>query len=83
MRSPGLRDRPLSDVSLSAVVRRMGHGELTVHGFRSAFRDFCAEATEYPRELAATRVKCGVDDQVRCHIGSKDFRKRTANRQGC
>lgn len=34
---------PLSDMSLTAVLRRMGKGDITVHGFRSTFRDWCAE----------------------------------------
>ena len=43
--------RPLSDMSLTAVLRRMGRGELTAHGFRSSFRDWAAETTAYPTEL--------------------------------
>lgn len=38
------RDTMLSDMSLTAVLRRMGRGDITVHGFRSTFRDWCAEA---------------------------------------
>nr|GEU28429.1 hypothetical protein [Tanacetum cinerariifolium] len=34
----------LSDVSLTGVLRRMGRGDITVHGFRSTFRHWCAEA---------------------------------------
>lgn len=33
----------LSDMSLTAVLRRRGRGDITVHGFRSTFRDWCAE----------------------------------------
>ena len=43
---------PMSDMTLTAVLRRMGRGDLTAHGFRSTFRDWCAESTNYPRELA-------------------------------
>jgi integrase len=39
--------RPLSDMSLTAVLRRMGRAELTAHGFRSSFRDWAAETTAY------------------------------------
>jgi integrase len=35
--------RPLSDMTLTAVLRRMGRGDLTAHGFRSSFRDWCAD----------------------------------------
>ena len=62
---PGSRNsRPLSDMSLSAVVRRMNEGEdgprwvdeareeVVPHGFRSTFRDWAAEVTHYPNEMA-------------------------------
>ena len=32
-------------------LRRMGRGDLTMHGFRSTFRDWAAERTHYPREV--------------------------------
>ena len=46
------KGRPLSDMSLTAVLRRMERGNLTVHGFRSTFRDWAAESTAYPAEMA-------------------------------
>ena len=42
---------PLSDMTLSAVMRRM-KVDATPHGFRSTFRDWCSEATNFPREVA-------------------------------
>lgn len=49
---PGQRiRRPLSDMSLTAVLRRMTLGHLTAHGFRSTFRDWCAE-TGQPGDVA-------------------------------
>jgi integrase len=41
----------LSDMSLTAVLRRMKRGDLTVHGFRSTFRDWAGETTAFPREV--------------------------------
>jgi integrase len=41
----------LSDVALLMVLRRMGRGDLTVHGFRSTFRDWAAERTSFPNEV--------------------------------
>ncbi len=38
------RGTQLSDMSFTAVLRRMQFGGITVHGFRSSFRDWCAEA---------------------------------------
>lgn len=50
---PGAKEgRPLSDMSMGAVLRRMNRGDLTQHGFRSTFRDWCAEQTAYPHEMA-------------------------------
>ncbi|HJM90901.1 MAG: integrase arm-type DNA-binding domain-containing protein [Alphaproteobacteria bacterium] len=43
--------RPLSDMALMMPIRR-AELPITVHGFRSAFRDWCAEATNTPREVA-------------------------------
>lgn len=51
--SPNRDKAPLSDMTLSAVLRRMGiPGEVaTVHGFRSTFRDWAGEETAFPRDL--------------------------------
>ena len=50
--SPVRRGRPLSDMALTKVLRDTGLAErATVHGFRSSFRDWCAE-TGKPREIA-------------------------------
>lgn len=50
---PGARQgRPLSDMSLSAVLKRMKLSQFTIHGFRSSFRDWAGEASEFPREIA-------------------------------
>lgn len=49
---PGLsKNRPLSNQSLLKLLKTI-HPTLTVHGFRSSFRDWCAEMTAYPREVA-------------------------------
>ena len=50
---PGMKaGKPLSDMSLTACLRRMKLGHLTAHGFRSSFRDWAGEETNYPREVA-------------------------------
>ncbi len=54
---PGGRARQaLSDVALSNAVKAAGGAETTLHGFRSTFRDWCAEATNYPREVCETAL---------------------------
>lgn len=44
--------RPLSDMTLTAVLRRMNLGHFTVHGFRSSFRDWAGDETHFAREVA-------------------------------
>lgn len=41
----------LSGMAMSMLLRRMGHESVTVHGFRSTFRDWAGESTSYPREV--------------------------------
>jgi integrase len=44
-------DHGLSNMAMLNLLKRMGHKDLTVHGFRSTFRDWAAEQTAYPREV--------------------------------
>lgn len=44
-------DKPLSNMAMLALLKRMDRSAITVHGFRSTFRDWAAETTEYPNEL--------------------------------
>jgi integrase len=46
------KDQPLSSMAMAMQLRRMGRGDITVHGFRSSFRDWVWEETDFPRELA-------------------------------
>jgi integrase len=69
--------RPLSDMSLTAVLRRMKRGDLTAHGFRSTFRDWVAEATAYPAELAEMALSHAVGNKVEAAYRRGDlFEKR-------
>jgi len=43
--------KPLSNMAMSMLLRRMGY-EITVHGFRSTFRDWVAEETQHSPEVA-------------------------------
>jgi integrase len=59
---PGHRDRqPLSFMALEMVLRRM-QVPVTVHGFRSSFRDWCYEASTFPREIAEAALAHVVGD---------------------
>jgi len=43
--------KALSNMTLTAVLKRMGLGDITAHGFRSSFRDWAGETTAFPREV--------------------------------
>lgn len=61
---PGQREgKPLSDMTLSAVLRRM-QVEAVPHGFRSTFRDWAAEETHYANEVAEMALAHTVGNKV-------------------
>lgn len=53
----------LSDMTLSAVMRRMKRSEVP-HGFRSTFRDWAAERTDYPRDIAEMALAHSISNAV-------------------
>lgn len=66
----------LSDMTLSAVMRRMGL-DAVPHGFRSTFRDWAAEQTNYPAEVAEMALAHAVGDKVEAAYRRGDlFEKR-------
>jgi integrase len=61
------------------TLRRMGRGDLTVHGFRSTFRDWAAERTDFPTEVAEMALAHVVGDKVEAAYRRGDlFQKRRA-----
>ncbi|MGX5650190.1 tyrosine-type recombinase/integrase [Hydrogenophaga borbori] len=60
---PGSKGQPLSDMTLSAVMRRM-EVDGVPHGFRSTFRDWAAERTNFPRELAEMALAHTIENKV-------------------
>jgi integrase len=71
---PGLRAGvPMSDMTLVSVLRRMGHGDVVPHGFRSTFRDWAGECTAYPRELAEVALAHSVGDDTERAYQRGDF----------
>ena len=86
----GTKGQPLSDMSLTAVLRRMNGDDkpvwadangdgITVHGFRSSFRMWAAESTNYPREVAEHALAHQLPDAVeRAYQRGSQFAKRAA-----
>ena len=84
---PGIQNQVLSDMSLTQVIRRMVRDgqvwtdrdgrTVTVHGFRSTFRMWAAEATNYPREVAEHALAHQLPDAVeRAYQRGTQFAKR-------
>lgn len=61
---PGQKDgQPLSNMAMAMLLRRLA-ADVTVHGFRSAFRDWCGEETAFPREVAEQALAHSVGSEV-------------------
>ena len=67
----------LSNMTFLMMLRRMGRDDLTGHGFRSTFRDWAAETTAYPREVAEAALAHAIGDKVEAAYRRGDlFEKR-------
>jgi integrase len=58
------KGKPLSNMALLALLRRMERTKITAHGFRSTFRDWAAEQTDTPRDVAEMALAHAVGDKV-------------------
>ena len=69
--------KPLSDAAFAAVLERMGYDNITVHGFRSTFRDWAGETTPHAREVIETALAHKLKDKAEAAYARGDlFRKR-------
>ena len=74
---PGIRDqKPLSDMSLAKALKSAGGDAYTVHGFRSAFRDWSTEKAHAPREIAEAALAHAVGDTVERSYARSDALER-------
>ena len=60
-------------MTLTAVLRRMGRGDLTVHGFRSTFRDWAGETTAHPREVIEAALAHRLKDKAEAAYARGDL----------
>src|SRR6516162_1221080 len=73
----GEAERPISNMAMLMLLRRMGRGDLTTHGFRSTFRDWAAECTNFPAEVAEMALAHTVGDKLEAAYRRGDmFEKR-------
>lgn len=69
--------KPLSGMAFAMILRRMERQDITAHGFRSTFRDWAAESTAYPREVAEMALAHAIGDKVEAAYRRGDlFEKR-------
>jgi integrase len=66
------RGKPLSDMTLLKVLRDLKE-PFTVHGFRSAFRDWVAEQTNFPGEVAEAALAHAIPNRVEAAYRRTDF----------
>ena len=71
-------NKPLSNMALLMVLRRMKRGDLTGHGFRSfASASWCAEQTNFPSEVAEAALAHVVSDKViKAYVRTDFFDRR-------
>ena len=75
---PSVRGRPLSDNTLSKLLREQGI-RAVVHGFRSSFRDWCAECSDAPREVCELALAHVNADRVEAaYLRSDLYQRRRA-----
>ena len=73
---PGTRTgKPMSDMALTMLLRRLYPG-VTAHGFRSSFRDWAAEVTTYPGDMAEMALAHSVGDKVEAAYRRGDMFER-------
>ncbi|WP_315926157.1 tyrosine-type recombinase/integrase [Mesorhizobium sp. SP-1A] len=69
--------RPLSNMAMMMLLRRMKLTDITVHGFRSAFRDWAGDVTSFPRDVAEAALAHKVGNEVeRAYRRSDALEKR-------
>ncbi|MCJ2142259.1 tyrosine-type recombinase/integrase [Methylobacterium sp. E-066] len=73
----GKRGKPLSNMAMLELLKRMGRADLTVHGFRSTFRDWAAETTHFPNEMVEMALAHIIENKVEAAYRRGDlFQKR-------
>jgi integrase len=72
----GKRGQPLSNMAFLMLLRRMKRDDLTAHGFRSSFRDWAAERTNFPSEVAEMALAHAVSSKVEAAYSRGDLFER-------
>ena len=71
------KGKPLSNMAMSMLLKRMGRNNITVHGFRSTFRDWASEQTSFPHETCEHALAHRISDKAEAAYRRGDqFEKR-------
>lgn len=68
--------KPLSDMTMTKVLRDLKYPQITVHGFRSSFTDWAAETTDFPKEVVDKALAHKLPDRVEAAYRRTDFLNR-------
>jgi integrase len=71
--APSDAEKPLSDMTLTAVLKRMERADLTAHGFCSTFRDWAGESTAHPREVIEAALTHQLKDKAEAAYARGDL----------
>lgn len=69
----GVQGAPRSNMAMSMLLRRMSYSHITVHGFRSTFRDWAGDATDYPKEIVEQALAHTIENKA-----ERAYRRGTA-----
>ncbi len=76
---PGAKPkRPLSQMAFLMLMRRMGRGDLTAHGFRSTFKDWAAECTSFANQISEAALAHVIGDKTEAAYRRGDLFERRA-----
>ncbi len=74
---PGAKDgAPLSQMAMAMALRKLGRDDITVHGFRSTFRDWAAELTSFPNEMVEMALAHTISNRAEAAYRRGDLLER-------
>jgi integrase len=76
---PGLPGRPIGELALFSMLRDMGRGDVTAHGFRATFRDWAGNETSFPREVCEQALAHAIGDAAEQAYRRSDALERRRN----
>lgn len=69
-------EQPLSNMTFLKALRRLRNGTITTHGFRSSFRDWAAEKTNFPQAVCEAALAHSLRDKTEAAYNRTDLFER-------